>query len=280
MERSQEYEPLILDLQKSQVVQRPKRFLLMSLMTIAIVSLVAASTFAVLYFTKPPPPSPTPTPRILTSATPVPETTPDTITEPTPLPEATPDTVTEPTPAPVITPTPQPVATTAQAETGLLTLYSSPDNAEVIIDGEVLGHTPLQNYELPVGTYTVKFAHEGTVSEYKITITAGETTEYTHQFQGFATLRIRTIPFDSNIYINGELAGRRSPVQINGLLSGTYTISARKSGYKSTEKTVVLKKEEQQEVLIIMKQLGLNGSDTTSPTPAPEHPSDRLERTN
>lgn len=269
MERSQEYEPLILDLQKSQAVQQPKRYLLLSLIMVAVVSLLSATTFAVLYFTRPPTPIPTPAPTVAPSAT--------------PTPEATSHIVAEPTPSPVVTPTPEVVATTPpQAQTGFLTLYSSPDNAEVAIDGSVLGRTPLQKYELPAGTYTVKFVHEGQVSEYDLTIKAGETTEYTHEFQGFASLRIQAIPSNSNIYINGKLAARRSPVVIDGLLPGTYTILTRRSGYGSAEKTVELQKGEHQDVLMTMRRLGLlpDNSGEPSSTPVPQHPSERLEGTN
>jgi hypothetical protein len=272
MERSQEYEPLILDLQKSQTVQQPKRYVLVSLIVVAVVSLLSATTFAVLYFAKPPTPIPAPAPTVTPSATPTPEAASRIVAEPTPLPVATP------------TPEPEVVATTAPpAQTGFLTLYSSPDNAEVVIDGTVLGRTPLQEYELPVGTYTVKFVHEGQASEFEITITAGETTEYTHKFQGFASLRIRAIPSSSSIYINGKLAGRRSPLTVDGLLPGTYTILARRTGYASTEKPVVLQKGEQQDVLITLRRLGLMDNDdggSSSSTPVPLHPSERLERLN
>ena len=278
MERSQEYEPLILDLQKSQSVQQPKRLVLMSLMAVAVVSLLAAITFGVLYFAKPPTPNPLPTPRDLPTVTPVPEATPEAV-----LPDIPPEAVIEPTPLPAATATPQPVTTPPPAPaTGFLTLYSSPDNAEVVIDGRLLGRTPLQNHELPAGTYTVKFAHEGNVSEYALTIQAGETTEYTHRFQGFASVRIRTIPSDSNVYINGEPAGQGSPVELGGLLPGTYTVSVRKSGYASAEKTVVLEKEGYQDVFITLRRRGLDldDSEPSSATPVPEHPSDRLERGN
>ena len=264
MERSQEYEPLILDLQKSQSVQQPKRLVLISLMAIAVVSLLAATTFGILYFTRPPIQGPVPTPRDVPT--------------PTPAPEATPEAVIEPTPLPAATATPQPVTTTPPAPaTGFLTLYSLPDNAEVVINGTVLGRTPLQKHELPAGTYTVQFAHEGRVSEYTITIRNGETAEYTHRFKGFASLRIRTIPSDSSVYLNGEPAGHGSPLELGGLLPGTYTISARKTGYASAEKTVVLAKEGHQDVFLTLRRRGLDldSADPSSPTPPPLHPSER-----
>jgi len=229
-----------------------------------VISVLVATTFAVLYYTKSTPPSPTPAPRTMLTKTPEPRVTPE--EEPTP--------VATPTPLP---PTPVPMATPA---TGFLTLYSSPDNAEVVIDGKVLGRTPLRKHQLPVGTYPVKFVHEGKVSEHTVTIQSGETTEYTHQFTGFASLRIRAIPSGSDVYLNGELAGR-SPLLVEGLLPGTYTITIRRTGYATSEKTVVLQKEDHHDVFMTVKRLDfVTDPEASRPTPSPEHPSERQKNSN
>jgi hypothetical protein len=270
MERSQEYEPIILDLQKSQVVKRPRRYLVVSLLAVVVVGVLTISFVGVNYW------------RSLnnrgdgqdpvTLITPV--TTPDADVSPTPSATAV-DTPSE-TP-PQATPPPE---VTKEAK-GFLNLYSSPDSAEVSIDGKSIGRTPLMNYELAPGTYTINFTHQGTVSEHKITIKAGETTEYEYTFKGFGALNIRTIPRRSDIYLNSKHAGK-SPLPIEGLLPGTYTVTARQSGYVTTEKTVVVKEDhESQDVLIILQRQGTGRSLDEQPTPTPGrpvHPSERLEQ--
>jgi hypothetical protein len=270
MERSEEYEPIILNLQKSQSVKQVKRKRYVAMIVVSVVMLGAAATFAALYYPK------TLTNRRSTEvSTPVPKpirtvsvtSTPATAVKP---PEPT---RSEPTPTPTVLPIP--VVTEVM---GMLNLYSRPANAEVVIDGKSLGYTPLFNYELAPGTYTVKFSHQGTISEHKITITAGETTEYTHRFEGFGSLNIKTTRSGSDIYVNGDLAGQ-SPLLLEGLLPGTYKIVARKRGYATAEKTVTLEKEEHQEVLLTIKRLDLitDPDQKSSPTPSsrPLHPSER-----
>lgn len=266
MERSQEYEPIILDLQKSQLVQRPKRYLLVSVVVVIVLGVIAGAFAGVQYWknsnqqqqrsvqVNPP----------IEEATPTPETSPEPVVVVVPVETST----TEPTSTPTAT---------EQEAMGFLNLHSSPKGAEIVINGEKLGNTPLLDYELKPGTYTVKFAHQGKISEQKIAIKAGEITEYTHQFEGFGALRIKVIPSRTDIYVNGQFAGR-DPLSLGGLLPGTYTISARKSGYATTEQTVIVEQgDEPQEVLLILKRLDLDlgsGRSTTS-TPRPAHPSER-----
>lgn len=47
------------------------------------------------------------------------------------------------------------------SNTGLLTVTSSPLNAKVTLDGEVLSNTPLSGYQLTQGQYTVRISKEG-----------------------------------------------------------------------------------------------------------------------
>jgi hypothetical protein len=203
--------------------------------------------------------------------TPLPEPTPSVAVTPTPVPAVKP-----PEPTPTAQPTPTPTVAVVEAM-GALNLSSHPDNAEIVIDGKPIGQTPLRNHKLKPGTYTIKFSHQGKISEQKITITAGETTEYTHHFEGFGSLNIRTTRSGSDIFVNGEPAGQ-SPLLLEGLSLGTYTIVARRKGYATAEKTVTLGKGEHLEVLITIKRLDLMDSQPTPTRPRPVHPSERLQQ--
>ncbi len=262
MERRDEYEPIILDLQKSHAVRQSKRYLPMFVVSLAIFgSLLLLAAF---YFSKS-----LDSPGILRTQPPDPKT---------PIAAITPTAVSKrsastPTPEPEVSPTFGPV------EKGRLTLYSYPENAEVIINGDVLGYTPLRNYELNPGAYTVKFSYEGQISQQNIAISAGKTTKFTYRFPGFGSLKIETTSSGSDITVNGKLAGK-SPVLLEGLPSGTYTIVATKTGYATAEKTVTLKKGEHQELFITIKLLDSVSEQSSTPTPPgrPLHPSERLER--
>ena len=58
------------------------------------------------------------------------------------------------------------IAEEPAADTGILSVRSSPDSAQVYVDGELKGNTPLELYNLPVGKYDVAVKKEG-YSEFK-----------------------------------------------------------------------------------------------------------------
>jgi hypothetical protein len=262
MERSQGYEPIILDLQKSTALPKPKRYVLL-LTVAAVVALGALATFAAFYY-----PKPSPNPRVVPAPTPVAKDTPIVSRTPTPI-------LAKQTPRP--TPPAQPTNPTAEPA-GALTLYSYPTNAEVLIDGKQVGTTPLVNYQLKPGTYTIKFVHQDTISEHPVTILAGKTTEYTHRFEGFGSLSIQTTSSGSDVVVNGMLVGQ-SPLILEGLAPGDYDILVQKQGYESAQRTITLGKGEHQDVLITIKRSNLRTEPNRIPSPPrpprPLHPSER-----
>lgn len=304
MERSQEYEPLILDLQKSQAIPRPKRRWLIVLLSMVAIGGVAGAMAGIHYVIssldsrKSPIPENTPvvvqaaltpTPMSKPMLTPMPtvthQTPPSTppVTSESPFPKVAP--VASPTPQrqvsrPTVTPTSIPTSpgTPTEPPMGFLTLHSSPENAEVRIEGKLLGYTPLEEYALRPGTYTIRFVYQGNISEKKLTIIAGKTTEYTYRFDGLggAGIEVRTFPRDCEIWVNGEFVGH-SPFTRNDLLPGTYTIIARKPGYASAEKTVTLEKGQPHSIMMTLKRLDFvtDPGSSSSSTPRPLHPSER-----
>jgi hypothetical protein len=265
MERSQEYEPIILDLQKSKSLRQSKRYALLVIVS-AVIGLGTLATFAAFYY-----PKSSSTHRSVVLPTPVPQSTPSAAITPTPV-----SAVAKPEPTPTVRPT-----VTVTEPTGTLNLYSHPSGADIVIDGKLIGRTPLLNYELKPGTYAVKFSHQGVTSEHKMTITAGKTTEYTHRFEGFGSLSIKTTSSGGDVFVNGTLAGQ-SPLLLEGLAPGTYKIVVSKKGYTTADKTVILGKGEHQELLITIKRLDLiigpdRGATPIPPRPRPVHPSERLQ---
>lgn len=271
MPPNEKYEPIIVDLQQSRAIRRsPKMYVVMAALTIAVLSILGAVLTAFYYYLPKPPDNgglvAVDTPRAVVTPTVAPSPT---IVAATTQPQ--------PTPRPTTTPQPQPTTAVVKA-TGYLNLDSHPDNAEVVIDSKVLGRTPLHKYALPAGTYTLTFKHQGQTSAHTLTIEAGETTDYTHTFPGFGSLKIRATRSGSEVYINGEFAGY-TPLTVKGLAPGAYDIEVRRRGYATVERTVTLAKAEQREVLITIKRLEYISDQPRDPTPTPaepQHPSDRL----
>ncbi len=275
MQQQDKYEPIIYNLSRSQDIRQPKNYFLVFISSSIIVGILIL--FALWHFYLQPRNS---TPTVVTTEPPDTKTT-VAVTptaSPTPLPAATPaptPLIIEATPAPtppIVKATPEP-----RIKKGRLTLNSTPEHADVVIQGIVIGQTPLQDYELEPGTYTVTFAYNGQTFRQKLTITAGHATEYTHHFQGFASLKITTTSSGCDVTINGKPVGR-SPLLVEGLSPGTYAIVVSKIGYHTTEKKVTIEKGEHQEVFITIKRLGTKRQPTTADPSRPLHPSERLQR--
>lgn len=263
MDKPKDYEPMMLDLQKTQRINQPKAYLGIFIASVLMFGILVV--FAAWYFQHP-------SSTISTGQTPEQIPTVVAASTPTPIPTPTPIEV-KPTPTPQNTPTPP------APQKGWLTLHSYPEGAEVVINGNVLGRTPLKQSELPVGTYTVTFSYEGHEFQQQLSITAGNTTEFTYRFPGFGALNIETTTSGCEIYLNGKLAGK-SPLLVEGLAPGTYTITVKKIGYATAERRVTLAKEETQDLLITIRRLG-SSPPPQEPTPPPRrpiHPSERLRQ--
>ena len=124
---------------------------------------------------------------------------------------------------------------------GYVSITSNVDNAEVYIDGKYVGHTPIENYKLSVGTHEIKVAKNG----YRdfidtINIEAGKTLEvYAELISENATLEIISSPSDAKVYINDRYYGK-TPLTVE-LPAGTYTISVKKEGYETYTETITLR---------------------------------------
>lgn len=263
MDRPKDYEPMVLDLQKTQTISQPKAYLFIFIASVLMFGTLIV--FAVWYFRHP---------ASTNSTGQTPEQIPTIAAASTPTPAPTPTPIeVKPTPTPQNTPTPP------APQKGWLTLHSYPEGAEVVINGNVLGRTPLKQSELPVGTYTVTFSYEEYEFQQQLSITAGNTTEFTYRFPGFSALNIETTTSGCEIYLNGKFAGK-SPILVEGLPPGTYTITVKKIGYATTERTVTLAKEETQDIFITIRRLG-SSPPPEEPTPTPRrpiHPSERLRQ--
>ena len=268
------YEPIILNLTKTQDVRQPRSFLL--LFASSVVLLGAIGGFGAWYLqTRPSENGRGDVPPVVVA-----EATPT--AAPTPVRTATPAATPTPTAAPVAqaksTATPVPVHAPVPALKGRLTLNSVPQNAEVVLNGKTLGRTPLTEYELTPGDYPIIFAFDGQTHQQTLRITAGETTEYTYRFEGFGAIQIDATTSGCEVSVNGNLAGT-SPLTVEGLPAGTYTIVVKKTGFRTVEETVTLQQGEKRELFLTVKRLD-SSSGNSAPLTEPDrpiHPSERQQ---
>ena len=83
---------------------------------------------------------------------------------------------------PVVVETDEPVEQVASADPGRLSVQSRP-SAGVFVDGQFIGYTPIQNFALPPGNYTVRLVREEFGLDYSrsVTIQAGEGERVIHR---------------------------------------------------------------------------------------------------
>jgi len=143
---------------------------------------------------------------------------------------------------------------------GFLTVYSSPSNAEVYIDGNYVGDTPLENYKLSTGEHIIKIKKEG-YQDYNKTITINPAEimklEVTLSEKP-GTLKISSEPSGAKVYINGDYKGE-TPLTLE-LEPGTYTVKLTKEDYENYTLTIEVKAGETKE---ITAQLRKNSATTT-----------------
>jgi hypothetical protein len=79
---------------------------------------------------------------------------------------------------PAAKPAPEPASASEPEESGTLSVNSTPEGAEVYLDGANLGQTPIE-IDIPTGPHKLKVVQPGTFSEKRlpVTVRAGKTSE-------------------------------------------------------------------------------------------------------
>lgn len=118
--------------------------------------------------------------------------------------------------------------------TGTLSIVSNPSGATVFVDGEKVGKTPKFVRDLIIGTHQIKIdAIDYVPSVFEINIEEGKITEVNQTLKSGFKVKIAGTPFESEIYLNGDLAGR-SPLTLN-LKPAKYDITISKTAYISSK---------------------------------------------
>jgi hypothetical protein len=132
---------------------------------------------------------------------------------------------------------------------GMINITSTPNNAQVYINGKLNGTTPLLMLNLSQGDYEIKISKSG----YKdntilFKINPGDLIKYNFLLKLISqpipgNLKIISKPEEADIYLNNELQGTTDEegiLEINGLDSGKYLINISKEGYitKSSKITI------------------------------------------
>lgn len=129
-----------------------------------------------------------------------------------------------------------------------ISIKSNPAEAQVYIGDKQIGVTPIENYKLKVGTYSLKIKKEG-YNDYTqtLTISSSDTsksilanlTKKTAPEIKTGTLSINSNPTGAKVYINKTYKGV-TPITVK-LNVGTCNLSLIKDGYLNYSKTIEIK---------------------------------------
>ena len=123
--------------------------------------------------------------------------------------------------------------------TGVLRIDSSPQGANIIINGTPVGQTPM-GVKLNSGSYDVELQMSG-YQPYRarVQVRAGQTTSISPRLQPIVstgTLEVGSIPSGAKVYVDGAYQGV-TPLSLS-INAGVHTVEMRLSGYNSFSTSV------------------------------------------
>jgi sugar lactone lactonase YvrE len=124
---------------------------------------------------------------------------------------------------------------------GYLSVISSPEGAEVRLDGEVLGVTPLIGMELKAGSYKLSLAKpDHRVAETIVSVESSETAtlDLTLQYL-FGSLKVSSRPAGARVDLDGSRAGS-TPLTLTKVGIGRHRIKLSLEDYQDQEGEVII----------------------------------------
>lgn len=133
---------------------------------------------------------------------------------------------------------------------GYLSFTSTPADAEITVNGKVLGRTPFKSEALREGTYHVKTSLSSySVNERDVIVVRGQTTEVAIPLSAtFGYMEVNTVPEQgADVYINGMKVGK-TPYRSDKLTAGAYKVKVMQSMYGPQEKEVQIVNGQTQQI--------------------------------
>ncbi len=134
------------------------------------------------------------------------------------------------------------VEITLERAQGTLFVTSSPYGANVYLNEELKGKTPLTIPNIPIAQYKLRLSKEG-YQEYEDIVTVEEQQRVEVEItlsEALGWLSINSIPASAEIYINDEDRGK-TPLSLTSFPPGVYRIKLIKSGYDTWKEVVTIK---------------------------------------
>ncbi|GAA5503868.1 hypothetical protein Dxin01_03635 [Deinococcus xinjiangensis] len=125
-------------------------------------------------------------------------------------------------------------------QTGKLTISSTPSSANVIVNGKVIGKTPVTLDNLPAGPldYLIKFAgYVDFAGTAEVSASSPATTNAVLKEQ--PGLSVKSSPVGASVFLDGQPLGV-TPLVTSGLKPGKYNLTLKMKGYKDQTVSVTI----------------------------------------
>ncbi len=158
---------------------------------------------------------------------------------------------------------PGPIPTRTLLSSGVLSVFSLPSGATILLDGAVKGSTPRRISGIDPGVYCLVLAKEGYAPyERNVTVTAGKPTAVTATLvPAFGSLRIQSAPTGASVLLNGDSAGF-TPLVVKDLEPGECTVQVSKTGYETVNRTATVVAGQEKLLFVTLPRKG-DGSEKT-----------------
>jgi formylglycine-generating enzyme required for sulfatase activity len=121
-----------------------------------------------------------------------------------------------------------------------LKVVSDPMEADIYLNGKLVGSTPQIVRDLLVGDYELELRKAGYGStKQTVTVKEGQTVEVNLTLASTGSIAFTSEPSGADLYINGTYKGR-TPYTASDLPAGSYTYELRKEGYETLSASAVV----------------------------------------
>ncbi len=126
-------------------------------------------------------------------------------------------------------------------DSGIIEVTSDPEGAEVVVNGQSHGQTPVVVRNVPKGHAAVTLRMPGFDEETReLSVVAGESQTLFVKMNGQpGTMSLTAIPDDARFYVNDRPEGK-GPVILKNLKPGSYSVRVEREGYATARKDFVL----------------------------------------
>lgn len=146
---------------------------------------------------------------------------------------------------------------TLQQAFGKLSIVSDPSGAQVLMDGEVYGITPLKLDSFPVGEYILTLKLDGN-KDVADTVSVVEGTTLTKQYKfdlALGGLSVESDPAGASVSVDGSSTGQVTPCTISTLPEGTHEVYLGLAGYLPWSSEIIVTKGEVTQLNITLTKL-------------------------